>query len=227
LQACARLGFANDTILWHVKPGDYECIWKPVLAYLQIRPGDLDSRYNFDYRKPGLPKELQRGSCPYYLPIGWYRHALNVKDKYKDGQIWLGCLNVEGEWPVAFHGTSANAVSGIVQHGLLTSAVKTDVKRTEAIEQMGEEADSPGLYVATHCNGGSDIYTTPFIVTAFPGKSEQFRIVFQCRVQPGKFTTHTSPVNVGEAWRIVDPSAVRPYGILLRKEESAKSDEES
>jgi hypothetical protein len=97
--------------------------------------------------------------------------------------------------------------------------VKTDAMMEEAIEQIGEEANRPGLYVATHCNGGSDIYTQPFTVTAFPGKSEQFRIVFQCRVEPGKFTTHTSPVNVGEAWRIVDPKAVRPYGILLKKED--------
>jgi hypothetical protein len=101
---------------------------------------------------------------------------------------------------------------------LLPSAVKADAMKKEAIQQMGEEANRPGLYVATHCNGGSDIYTRPFTVTAFPGKSEQFRIVFQCRVEPGKFTTHKSPVNVGEAWRIVDPKAIRPYGILLKKE---------
>lgn len=170
---------------------------------------------------------MTRGSRPYYLPLGWYRFGLAVEDKYQSDELWLGDTNAEGEWPVAFHGTNANAVSGIVQHGLLPSAVKTDAMLNEAIEQIGEEADQPGLYVATHCNGGSDMYTNPFTVTAYPGKSEQFRIVFQCRVQPGKFTTHTSPVDVGEAWRIVDPKAVRPYGILLKKENSGESVEET
>jgi hypothetical protein len=179
----------------------------------------LDSRHNHDYRRPGEFEQLTRAKRPYYLPLGWYRHALNVENKYKDGSIWLGHVNAEGEWPVAFHGTKAGAVSGIVQHGLLPSTAKTDVVKIEAIAQMGKEADRPGLYVATHCNGGSyPQYTEAFTVNSFPDKSERFSIVFQCRVQPGKFSTHTTPVSKGEAWRIVDPSAVRPYGILLKKE---------
>ncbi|UJR32733.1 hypothetical protein I4U23_020192 [Adineta vaga] len=221
LQIHGRSGFSNETILQHVKARDYECIWKSAISYLQIRPDDLDPRYNFDYRQPGVPNEDLRGGYPYYLPLGWYRHALNVSTKYENDQIWLGRSNADGEWPVAFHGTSKDAVTGIVAKGFLINAVKTDVKRQEAIDLIGEEADRPGLYVATHCNGGSDIYTTPFTVTTFPDKSEQFRIVFQCRVQPKKFTCHTSPVNVGEAWRIVDPNAIRPYGILLKKEGSS------
>lgn len=146
---------------------------------------------------------------------------MNVNQKFEDGDQWLGCINASGEWPVAFHGTSAEAVTGIVQHGLSPSAVKVDAMRSEAIAKIGNEADQPGMYVATHCNGGADIYTRPFTVTTFPGKSEQFRIVFQCRVQPDKFTIHTSPVNEGEAWRVVDPKAIRPYGILLKKEDSS------
>ncbi len=180
----------------------------------------MDPRYNFDYRKPGVPEQLSRGSYPYYLPIGWFRHALNVQDKYKDGQTWLGCINAEGEWPVAFHGTHYGAVSGIVQYGFLPSTAKRDAMLDEAIAQIGDEANQPGLYVATHCNDGSyPQYTTPFTVTTFPDKSERFSIVFQCRVEPGKFTTHTTPVKKGQAWRIVNPKAVRPYGILLKKED--------
>jgi hypothetical protein len=179
----------------------------------------LAPEHNYDYRQPYVPKQLTRGNRPYYLPIDWYRHALNVENKYEDGPLWLGHVNIEGEWPVAFHGTHAGAVSGIAQDGLLVSTAQRDAMMEEAVQQMGEEANRPGLYVATHCNGGSyPQYTTAFTVTTFPGKSEDFSIVFQCRVQPNKFTTHTRPVTVGEAWRIVDPKAVRPYGILLKKE---------
>ncbi|CAF3171703.1 unnamed protein product [Rotaria socialis] len=90
----------------------------------------------------------------------------------------------------------------------------------EAFEQIGEETNHVGFYIAAHCEGGSyPQYTVPFTVPPFPDKSERFSIVFQCRVKPGKFTTHKSSVSVGEAWRIVDPSAIRPYGILLKKED--------
>ncbi|CAF1534696.1 unnamed protein product [Rotaria sordida] len=201
LKIYARSGFGTDTILQHVKPGEYECLWKT----------------------SGLPEKLTRGSYPYYLPLGWYRYALKVLDKYGNDNAWIGQVDAEGEWPVAFYGTHSGAVSSILQHGLLPNAVKTDTMKQEAITQIGEEANQPGFYVTTHCEGGSyPQYTTPFTVTTFPNKSEQFSLVFQCRVQPGKFTIHTSPVSVGEVWRIIDPTAIRPYGILVKKEVSTK-----
>jgi hypothetical protein len=179
----------------------------------------LAPEFNFDYKKSGLPKELTRGSYPYHLPLGWYRHALKVLDKYGDDTTWIGRVDTNGEWPLAYHGTKHSAVSGIVEHDLLSGTVKRDAMLNEAIRQMGEKANAPGLYVSTHCDDGSHPeYTEPFSVPTSSGKSEQFCIVFQCRVEPGKFTTHKIPVDVGRAWRIVDPKAIRPYGILLKKE---------
>ncbi len=154
------------------------------------------------------------------MPIGWFRRALNVEKKYEDGKIWLGCINAEEEWPVALHGTHKDAVSGITRDGLAFSAVKRDA--------IMEEANCPGLYVATHCNGGCHPqYTSSCAVPILSNENEQFRIVFQYRVQPRKFTTHTRPVSVGEAWHIVDPKAVRTYGILLKKEEPTERDAET
>ncbi|CAF0950670.1 unnamed protein product [Adineta steineri] len=101
----------------------------------------------------------------------------------------------------------------------MTNAVKVDLMRPEAIQQMGVEADRPGLYVATHCEGGAVLYTEPFTVSPLPNKTESFRIVFQCRVKPEKFTVHESPVHEGHAWRYVDANSIRPYGILLKKED--------
>jgi hypothetical protein len=189
---------------------------------LKVHASDLAPEHNYDYRPDSTPSELRRGGHTYYLPRGWYRHALRVLHKYEKDSKWLGQSNTQGEWPVAYHGTKSWAVPGIVQQGLMTNAVtdavKLDAKRPEAIQQMGEEADRPGLYVATHCDGGADIYTEPFTVTTSPKKTESFRIVFQCRVKPEKFTVHKSPVNEGNAWRYVDASSIRPYGILLKKE---------
>jgi len=160
----------------------------------------------------------RRGGLPYYLPIGWHRHALKVIDKFPDDKLWLGCSNVKGEWPVAFHGTHGRAVKGIREKGLLITQI--DVMRDEAVQKAGRDVDKPGLYVATHCDGGAHpMYTKPFTVPLSQNKNETFRIVFQCRVKPGAYTTHTSPVTTGEAWRFVDPDAIRPYGILVKNEE--------
>jgi hypothetical protein len=99
------------------------------------------------------------------------------------------------------------AVVGIIKEGLSIRTAKRDVMIDEAIKQMGEEGNRTRLYVATHGKGGSDRYTTPSTVIAFSNKSEQFRIFSQCQVQPGKFRTHTSLVNVSKVWDIVNPAA--------------------
>ena len=142
-------------------------------------------------------------------PLGWYRHALNVVDKYPNDKLWLRKDNVDGEWPVAFHGTHGGAVKGITKQGLLIT--KADAMRKEAVDQKGEDFDKPGLYVATHCDGGAHpAYTKKFTVQSTKEKIETFRVVFQCRVKPDAYTVHTSPVSKGEAWRFVDPEAIRP-----------------
>ncbi|CAF2140457.1 unnamed protein product [Rotaria magnacalcarata] len=178
-----RSGFSTKKILKHVKPEEYQCRWKPVLTHLQINPDDLDSQFNFDYRTPGLPEVLKRGGYPYYLSLGWYRHALKVLDKYE-----------------AFHGTRSTVVRSIAKHGRLPSTTNEDAMLDEAFEQIGEEANHAELYVATHCEDGSyPQYTVPFTVMTFPDMTERFSTVFQCHVKPGKFTTHKSPVSVAKA----------------------------
>jgi len=164
-----------------------------------------------------MPTEDKRGGLPYFLPIGWYRHALKVVDKYPEDKLWIGKNNVEGEWAVAFHGTHGKAVKGIKEKGLLFT--KVDLMKDEAVEQKGKDFDKPGLYVATHCNGGSHpTYTQTFTVPSSENENETFRVVFQCRVKPDAYTVHTTPVKKGEAWRFVDSNNIRPYGILVKNE---------
>lgn len=100
-----------------------------------MRPSDFDTRQNFDYKKTGLPVEDRRGRYPYYLPIGWYRHALDVSQKYPHDNLWLSRNNVLGEWPVAFHGTHAGAVNDITRVGLQSISKATrDAMKKEAIQ---------------------------------------------------------------------------------------------
>ena len=140
-------------------------------------------------------------------------------DKYEKDPAWIGKVDGKGEWAVAYHGTRLEAAAPIVKEGLSTDVAKRDAMLDDAIAQMGEEADHPGLYVATLCQDGAyPQYTTPFSVPVSPDKNEEFSLVFQCRVKPGEFTTHRLPVKEGHAWRFVEPSCIRPYGILLKKE---------
>jgi hypothetical protein len=212
----AKNGFGLNEVLRLCQLREYECQWRSVLSYLEIKPNDFDPRFNFDYTQPNLPIEQQRANTPYYLPLGWYRHGLNVSQKYTDDAIWLGHNNSPGEWPVAFHGTHPAAVSNIMKDGLSSGAAKRDRMMEEAIEQKGPSMNRPGLYLATHCDGGSEAYATTFTVKN-GDETESFQVVFQCRVRPDSFTLHTSCVTVGHGWRVVDPTAVRPYGLLLRK----------
>ena len=155
--------------------------------------------------------------------MGWYRHAIDISKKYPGDDRWLGCKNIEGEWPVAFHGTHAEVVNDITRDGLSIEKVQHDSMREEAVQEVGVKADRPGLYLATRCTGGAHpYYTKSFSVFVSEKKTERFRVVFQCRVKPEEFTTHTSLVSGVETWRVVDPNAVRPYGILLRKRKPPK-----
>ncbi|UJR32624.1 hypothetical protein I4U23_020084 [Adineta vaga] len=216
LQDMAKSGFGDNEVLQFVQLGEYEYKWRSVLSYLELNPSDFDPRFNFDYTRPGLPEQQERGNQPYFLPLGWYRHALNVSQKYSDGAIWLGHDNSSGEWPVAFHGTHSYAVGSIARHGLSVGTSTRDHMLEEAVQQKGPTMNRPGLYLTTHCNGGSDAYATTFEVQN-GDQTEIFQIVFQCRVKPNSFTVHTSCVTKGHDWRVVDPTAVRPYGLLLRK----------
>ena len=143
----------------------------PILSHLQLQPSDFDPRYNRDYSTGGYLEKEERGGEPYYLPLGWYRHGLKVDTKYKDDPVWLGSSNASGEWPAAFHGTKSQAVKSITDKGLLVGAIERDRMLPEAIQQKGEAVNRPGLYVATHCNGGSHpLYTELFDVQIPPGE---------------------------------------------------------
>jgi hypothetical protein len=203
----------RQDIFQYLFPEHYDYKLEPALAFLQLQESDFEPRYNRDY--PHAKVET-RGGYPYYFPQGWYRHALKVIDKYPGDQVWLGMDNSPGEWAVAYHGTKSRGARGIVDQGLLHSFVSEDVCKNDAMQQYPWIPDVKGLYVATHCEGGASGYATSFKVKDSTGATKAYKVVFQCRVEPGKFTEHKSPVKVGMAWRVFDEKAIRPYGLLLK-----------
>jgi hypothetical protein len=215
------------SVLHHLRPLDYPFEMTSVLTHLQLQPSDFQPIHNRNYANwPANDSVQQRGNRPYYLPVGWYRHALRVIDKYGNQETrWLGMTNGPNEWTVAYHGTKWYAVRSIVDTVL--GPGRADFYRCEAVQIIGARADTDGIYLATHCNGGSDNdrYAEHFTVnlpTGNAGTTECYRIVFQCRVQPDAFTEHNWAIGTPASplireIRVFERDAIRPYGILLRK----------
>ena len=187
------------------------------MKYLRLDPNDFDHAYDFDYRGCSFSDE-ERGSHPYYFPRGWCRLGLRVSNKYRQDQLWIGRENGPGEWAVAFHGTKAEDALGTVRGGLRSDAFRSDPMRDVAVAKLGKKVDRPGLYVYTKCEDGASLRSEPFTLPVLPGQSERFRLVFQCRVKPVKYTVHPTPVEGVDTWRYVDANFIRPYGLLLKKE---------
>ncbi|XP_063067594.1 uncharacterized protein LOC134459223 [Engraulis encrasicolus] len=80
----------------------------------------FDPRFDYDFRHMKDSETYRRGDEVYKRPYGWQRFALNVLDKYPDGNAWLGTpgyrtCSAPGEWPVSYHGTSKAGAEGIIE----------------------------------------------------------------------------------------------------------------
>ncbi|CAF1183687.1 unnamed protein product [Rotaria sordida] len=212
-----RTDFRNDKILRSIQSDRYQYELIPILSYLQLSSKDFDINSNYDYTQTDLSKQVQCGNYPYYLPIGWFRHAINLNNKYSDNLFWLTTRNINDEWPIAFHGTHSPTLTNITQSTPLFNSIKTDSMNNEDIHRITKVDSGSAIYVITHCNDGADAYTTPFTILN-GDNNETFKLVFQCRVRPNSFTIYNGPNDLGQLWQITDPQAIRPYGLLLKRE---------
>ncbi|CAF4647548.1 unnamed protein product, partial [Rotaria sp. Silwood2] len=101
----------------------------PIFQYFELSPEDFNTQYNKDYTYMKLAPMKQKGNRPYYPPIQWYRHGLNIS-KYGNDFSWIGSINSATEWSVVYHGTSGTAVKPIATGGLKTGSA--DAYGTEA-----------------------------------------------------------------------------------------------
>ena len=92
---------------------NFECL----LNFCNISPSMFD--HNYDQLNDGWGRNQKRGPPGYLMdydpPIGYKGYALKVAGQYDNGNdTWLGMDNVEGEWYIAYHGTSGNVVKPIM-----------------------------------------------------------------------------------------------------------------
>lgn len=190
---------------------------KPQISFLQVKKSDFESRYNVDC-KSREQKAEKRGGQPYCLPIGWYRHALNVVDKHPHDKLWLGKNNVDGEWPVAFVHTNTDAIEGIEDKGVLFRSV--DSNRKKPVQEGGPKQDKNGYYVPVSWkNGIHPQYIKKLNVENAADANERYRLVFQCRIKPNAYVTHKNS-NGEDSLHLNDCHAMRPYGILIKRQKN-------
>jgi len=200
--------------------------WKAFCACLKKagrtvteKPEDLfDFQYNRDYRDWDGPEKEVRGGIEYSLPKGWKRYACRVKNKYGSDNSWLRLDGCDGEWAVAYHGTTAGALVPILEGGLKAGSAqayqhKKDVRTGQTI--------------------GKGIYCTPSISVAESYAKQQggvgtqldghaVHFVLQCRVKPDAILRcHDETTHESAYWVVTSPEDIRPYGVLVREFENS------
>ncbi|KAL6455771.1 hypothetical protein MHYP_G00356220 [Metynnis hypsauchen] len=168
----------------------------------------LDPQVDYDFMRGSDSSQCSRGGEPYSRPWGWYRVALKVKNKYRDGNTWLGSdgwrsRSSTGEWPVSFHGTS--------------------IEGAKAITSSHYRAGPGQLY-------GRGIYSTPDILEAdfyamfktFKSNKtgKTYKVIMQNQINPKKRVITAKKnywlIPVPEEKSIVEQS-ICPYGILIKE----------
>ncbi|KAM9968269.1 hypothetical protein ACTFIW_002706 [Dictyostelium discoideum] len=167
---------------------------------LQIEPKYFSPGFNYDFTNIIDDKQFFRGGEIYVRPCGWMRYALNVTNLIdKDCGKWLGCYNVDGEWPVSYHGTGKHESKSIAEKGFDFSKGK-------------------------RFKFGHGIYSTPSIecaetyATSFGYEGSTYLVVFQNCVNPKTLIKiPKSQTNDEEYWISQKDEDIRPYGICIKK----------
>ncbi|CAJ0943738.1 unnamed protein product, partial [Mesorhabditis belari] len=135
------------------------------------------------------------------------RYALDVLDKYGDN-TWLGYVgrqsangSIDGEWPVAYHGT-------------------TDPRAAEIVRSGGLDLGKGNRFTF-----GYGIYCTPdpktalYYASPYEHNGKNYKLIVQARVDP--FHREIVPksqhglAGLDDYWIIKKNDAIRPYGICV------------
>lgn len=172
----------------------------------------FEPSFDCDFRNLSDKSICMRGNEQYKRPCGWYRFALNVLDKYPDGNTWLGTdgwrsHSVTGEWPVSYHGTSIQGATGVVK-----SHYKAGPR-----QQYGRGIYS--TYDSDQAFSHSKEYTSK-------KNGKRYRVIMQNRINPvmRKLCARKNywlievpeGTSAAKEKEIVEKS-IRPYGILIKE----------
>ncbi len=192
-----------------------------LLCGCKISSSMFDSQGN---RSSGWGKGEKRGPpnhlIDYDPPEGWYGYGLKVLKVYGD-DTWLGYSNVEGEWYIAYHGTSGSFGQAILDGGFKAG----DGQVHEGYDNINELSKSkyPKVGIGVYCTPKISIANSYSKTISFGGKNYKF--VFMCRVNPYyvRMSSSNNDYWVVSGDYIKDSNAkkyddqIRPYRMLLKE----------
>jgi len=194
----------------------------PIYQYFELSPSDFDTQYTKDYTHLQLVPTKTKGNRPYYPPIEWYRHGLNIS-KYGHDYIWIGSKNSATEWPVVYHGNSGTTVKLIAAGGFKTGSADAYGSEARANNKKVEDYNNCGIYCSPDISVcENDGYVKQVTIPINNNGTSTFKVAFMCRVDPILVTEHnvtsgTYAKNCPLYWRVMHESGIRPYGLLLKK----------
>ena len=161
-------------------------------------------------------KNLMRGKKQYNPPYGWIGIGLKIKNKYgKKNNLWIGKENIEGEWPVAYHGVGKgnifnrilNIINGDLdnEEGKLFKKEKNVEKNNDKYPLCGE-----GVYLSPNIEEAAYFADE----TSLGFFNVKFKFVFMTRVNPNKIR---SPGSLPVHWILNgNKDEIRPYRLLIK-----------
>ena len=216
----------NEDILKNLKKesGFIDYTLKGLIEACRLSPSMFDNKYNVTNgewsinKKSGPPEQL----IDYDPPIGYIGYGLNIQKLYGDtNNKWLGMDNSEGEWNIAYHGTSYKYVKSILENGF-----GAGLGQFHEISDNINKLSNPPF---EKC--GKGVYCTPKIKEAEKYAQTiqignfNYKLILMCRVNPYKYRIAQSypdywivsgdPLNQGNIKKYDDE--IRPYRILLKK----------
>ena len=184
--------------------------------------------HNYDDLNDGWGRNEKRGPPDYLMdydpPIGYKGYGLKVSGKYDSGNdTWLGYTNVEGEWYIAYHGTSGNYVNAILNEGFKGGGGQAFIDDNN-INPLSKD-EHPKVGFGVYCTPKINIADSYASYITFEGK--QFKFVFMLRVNRYKIRICEGEPNYwvfeGDSLENKEKTIrkfddeVRPYRILLKE----------
>ena len=200
-----------------LKKFDLKIKTSTLLSHIILSPNIFELQYSKNDSEWQKNNNLMRGGRKYHPPYNWIGIGLKVKDKFdkNESNIWLGKENLEGEWPVAYHGIGKGNVFKKVLN-ILYDNLKEGHGQLYNIQ----------LYVENNKeefpNCGEGVYFSPNIEEAEKYSEKiclgwnklKFQFVIMARVNPEKIR---SPGGFPVIWILNgNDNEIRPYRLLIK-----------
>ena len=188
-----------------------------LLSHIILSPNMFEPQYSKKYSDWQINNNLMRGGRKYHPPNNWIGIGLKVKDKYDKAKnnIWLGKENLEGEWPVAYHGIGkGNVFKKVLNilyenlkegHGQMHNIQLNVENSKEEFPNCGE-----GVYFSPNIEE-AEKYTEKIYLGWYKLK---FQFIIMARVNPDKIR---SPGGFPVIWILNgNDDEIRPYRLLIK-----------